>query len=73
MGDRERPIERNRSCDSHELFDDLEIAQDPSYEKHLNKYPEKLQGYTGDILLVGISYDRDTKQHDCQIEQFAKV
>ncbi len=26
------------SCDSHELFDDLEIAKDPDYEKHLNKY-----------------------------------
>ncbi len=25
-------------CDSHELFDDLEIARDESYEKHLNKY-----------------------------------
>ena len=27
------------SCDSHELFADLEIAKDPSFEKHLNKYP----------------------------------
>jgi len=26
------------SCDSHELFDDLEIAKDIDYEKHLNKY-----------------------------------
>ena len=26
------------SCDSHELFDDLEIAKDPDYEKHLNQY-----------------------------------
>ena len=29
----------DQSCDSHSLFDDLEIAKDPSYEKHLNKYP----------------------------------
>ena len=28
----------DNSCDSHALFDDLEIAQHPSYEKHLNKY-----------------------------------
>ena len=26
------------SCDSRELFSDLEIAKDPSFEKHLNKY-----------------------------------
>ncbi|MBR1434305.1 MAG: AAA family ATPase [Bacteroidales bacterium] len=29
----------DRSCDSSELFSDLEIANDPSFEKHLNKYP----------------------------------
>lgn len=28
----------DKSCDSHGLFDDLLIAQDPDYEKHLNKY-----------------------------------
>ena len=26
------------SCDSHELFDDLEIAGMPGYEEHINKY-----------------------------------
>ena len=26
------------SCDSHSLFDDLEIAGDASYEEHLNRY-----------------------------------
>ena len=29
----------DRSCDSRQLFADLEIAHDPSFEKHLNKYP----------------------------------
>lgn len=29
----------DQSCDSHALFRDLKIANDPSYEKHLNKYP----------------------------------
>ena len=29
----------DRSCDSRSLFEDLEIASDPSFEKHLNKYP----------------------------------
>ena len=27
------------SCDSRELFADLKIARDPSFEQHLNKYP----------------------------------
>ena len=39
------------------------------YKKH---YPEKIQEHTGDILLVGISYDQDTKQHECHIEQYVK-
>ena len=29
----------DNSCDSRELFADLGIAKDPSFEKHLNKYP----------------------------------
>ena len=29
----------DHSCDSRQLFADLQIANDPSFEKHLNKYP----------------------------------
>ena len=29
----------DHSCDSRNLFADLEIANDPSFEQHLNKYP----------------------------------
>ncbi len=29
----------DQSCDSRSLFSDLEIVSDPSFEKHLNKYP----------------------------------
>ena len=29
----------DKSCDSRSLFADLKIANDPSFEKHLNKYP----------------------------------
>ena len=29
----------DHSCDSRSLFTDLKIAQDPLFEKHLNKYP----------------------------------
>ena len=31
-------------------------------------YPLKVADYTGDILLVAISYDTQTKQHSCKIE-----
>ena len=33
-------------------------------------YPAKLAEYTGNILLVGINYDKETKQHTCQIERY---
>ena len=33
------------------------------------EYPDKIAEYTGDILLVGINYDKDTKQHTCKIER----
>ena len=36
------------------------------------EYPVKVQEYVGDIVLVGINYDRETKQHSCQIERFQK-
>ncbi len=36
------------------------------------KYPASLQSYANDILLVGINYDKKTKQHSCRIEAFAK-
>ena len=35
-------------------------------------YTDKIAEYMGDILLVGINYDRDTKEHTCQIEQWHK-
>ena len=36
-------------------------------------YPSKIADYTGDILLVGISYDKETKQHSCKIERYNKL
>lgn len=39
------------------------------------RYYEALKGYGGDILLVGISYDRDAgeekRKHTCVIEKIA--
>ena len=38
------------------------------------QYPKILQGYTDEILLVGVSYDKDDpdKKHTCQIESWQK-
>ena len=36
------------------------------------KYPESIEEYTGDILLVGINYDKKTKVHECVIEKYRK-
>lgn len=35
-------------------------------------YPSKIAEYTGDILLVGITYDKELKQHICKIEKWVK-
>ena len=36
------------------------------------EYPSKITEYTGDILLVGINYDKETKHHSCKIESLKK-
>ena len=36
------------------------------------EYSSKISEYTGDILLVGINYDKETKQHTCKILNFRK-
>ena len=36
------------------------------------KYPDSITAYTGDILLVGINYDKESKEHQCLIERYQK-
>ena len=36
------------------------------------KYPLSIENYTGDILLVGINYDKANKKHECLIETMIK-
>lgn len=38
-------------------------------EKH---YIQALEDYKGNLLLVGINYDRNTKEHRCKIERVEK-
>ena len=36
------------------------------------QYCKSLQEYEGNILLVGINYDKDTREHECIIEDYSK-
>lgn len=35
-------------------------------------YPHIFEDFHGDILLVGVNYDTETKKHDCKIEKHVK-
>ncbi len=55
----------------------IELKYDKSTQTAISQiktrnYPQAVADYTGDILLVGINYDKDTKQHECQIERWQK-
>lgn len=52
----------------------IELKWDGSVEGAIRQMKEKryvkaLQGYQGEILLVGINYDKKSKKHSCKIEQ----
>ena len=34
------------------------------------KYVKAFEGYSGKVLLVGINYDKETKKHECEIEEW---
>lgn len=36
------------------------------------RYGSALQDYTGNLLLVGINYDKTAKKHECLIEKVEK-
>lgn len=36
------------------------------------EYCKSLEEYTGNILMVGISYEKDSKKHTCLIEEYSK-
>ena len=48
---------------------DVQTALSQIKEK---KYPESLLQYTGNILLVGINYDKESKKYACVMEQYQK-
>ena len=55
----------------------VELKCDKTAESAVNqikerKYVDGLKEYHGNLLLVGINYDKETKKHTCRIEKFSK-
>ena len=48
---------------------DAQTAIDQIKEK---QYQKAIEEYIGNILLVGINYDKKSKKHECQIEEYKK-
>lgn len=59
----------NRSYDSADIFENLQIAEDKNYALKFKGRLGERTGYSGRILAVGISYDRKKKEHSCKIEE----
>ncbi len=61
-----------KNVDSPAIIIELKVNKDAdtALEQILRKeYPAKVAEYAGDLLLVGVNYDRETKQHTCRIEK----
>lgn len=55
----------------------VELKYDKSAETAITQikerqYTQALEGYSGEILLVGVNYNRDSKEHSCVIEKIQK-
>lgn len=44
-------------------------ARNGEYVDKMDSDAAKVAEYSDNLLLVGISYDRETKQHNCRIER----
>ena len=60
-----------KNVDSPAIVIELKVGKDADAaidQIKRREYPAKLQEYVDRLLLVGISYNRENKQHDCRIE-----
>ena len=69
-------IPKHRYADSYPALL-VELKWNKSAETAINqikekKYADSLADYAGKILLVGINYDKKTKEHSCKIEAMVK-
>ena len=63
-----------KHCDKPALLIELKwnrSAEGAIRQIKKQEYIEVLRDYGGNLLLVGINYDKKSKKHQCEIEQFA--
>ena len=65
-------IPKAKSADKPAML--IELKYDKSVQGAIaqikdKRYTESLVSYRGNLLLVGINYDKETKKHECMIEQ----
>jgi hypothetical protein len=53
-------LELKFNCDADSVIDQILRKQ----------YPQKVVQHTGNLLLVGINYNRETKTHECRIQEW---
>ena len=57
-----------------ELKNSAKAADQTALEQIKNKkYFDALESYKGNMLLIGVSYNPDTKEHSCKIEEMSKT
>ena len=64
-----------KNVDSPAIILELKVNKDADSaidQIHRKNYPAKVAEYTDNLILVGVSYDRQTKQHNCRIEASTK-
>lgn len=65
----------NKNVDKPAIVVELkwnESAQGAIDQIREKQYTKHLENYSGEILLVGINYDKKTKVHECLIEKYSK-
>ena len=65
-----------KNVDSPAIILELKVNKDADSaiaQIHRKQYPAKVAEYADRLLLVGINYDRETKQHTCRIEKIEKT
>ncbi|WP_044976635.1 PD-(D/E)XK nuclease domain-containing protein [Ruminococcus sp. HUN007] len=55
----------------------IELKYDKTAEGAISQiknknYTEKLKAFSGELLLVGINYDKENRKHECRIEKIIK-
>lgn len=68
-------IPRKRFCEKPALI--VELKWDKSAKGAIeqikrNEYCQSLEEYQGNLLLVGVNYNKKTKEHECIIEEYSK-